>query len=233
MNFPKQTSNLEATCRFWKDEFYRNELRYPNEDVVRFLNRVSIQLKQNKRHLEGLDIGFGSGRHLKLLMDYEIQAHGVELFSDAVDRAFELYGDNPFLGKLKLGDYKHVNYSPSSFDVIIAWGSLVSHPPSQLVGELNAMQKVLRPGGRILINLRTKDNWFFGYGKKIENGYFLLDKRAGNYAESFYAFFDEATLKKHISDTSLCIKSFERIDQWRNELQEKNSWWIVDLEQPI
>lgn len=233
MNFPKQTSNLETTLRFSKDVFNRNELRYPNEDVVRFLNRVRVELKQNDRRLEGLDIGFGSGRHLKLLMDYEIRAHGVELFADAIDRVFELYGDNPFLGKLKLGDYKQVNYSPSSFDVIIAWGSLISYPPSQLVGELNAIQKVLRPGGRMLINLRTKDNWFFGYGNKIENDYFLLDKRAGNYAKSFYAFFDEMTIKKYISDTSLRIKSFERVDQWRNELQEKHSWWIVDLEQPI
>lgn len=232
MNIPKQNSNLETTCRFWRDEFYRNELRYPNEDVVRFLNRVRVQLKKNKRRLEGLDIGFGSGRHLNLLMDYEIRAHGVELFTDAIDRAFELYGDNPFLGKLKLGDYKQLN-SSSSFDVIIAWGSLVSLPPSQLVGELNAIQKVLRPGGRMLINLRTKDNWFFGCGNKIENDYFLLDKRAGNYAGSFYAFFDEVTIKNILLDTSLRIKSFERVDQWRNELQEKHSWWIVDLEQPI
>lgn len=232
MKNPQQTSNLETTSRFWKDEFYRNELRYPNEDVVRFLNRVNVQFKENKHRLEGLDIGFGSGRHLSLLMDYEIRAHGVELFADAIDRAFHLYGDNPFLGELKLGDYKQVNYAPSSFDVIIAWGSLVSHPPSQLVGELNAMQKILRPSGRILINLRTKDNWFFGYGNKIEDDYFLLDKRAGNYAKSIYAFFDEVTIKQYISDTSLRIKSFERVDHWRNQLQEKHSWWIVDLEQP-
>ena len=63
-----------------------NQLLYPSEEVVRFLSYCNENLLEN--HVkQALDIGFGSGRHLKLLMDYGYRTSGVELLKEAVESA--------------------------------------------------------------------------------------------------------------------------------------------------
>jgi hypothetical protein len=64
--------SVDATNReVWSRILDQAELLYPDEQVVRFLAR-----RGRVRDGAGLDVGFGSGRHLKVLMDHGYRASG-------------------------------------------------------------------------------------------------------------------------------------------------------------
>lgn len=228
MNTPD--TGLNATRSFWETEFHRHELLYPSEEVVRFLARSHAEDNQQRN---GLDIGFGGGRHLKAMMDRGIRAHGVELFQDAVDKAKAKFDGHPCLGDLRLGDFKTAMLPSGFFDDIICWGSIFLSPPSQMASNYLVLHDLLKPGGRFCLNIRTQDNWFAGLGKEVESGYYLLDERAGPYAGALYAFYDEQAVRQQIAGSPFEIEGFERLDQWRENLSKRHSWWIVTLRRPL
>jgi hypothetical protein len=89
----------------WTRILLANELAYPDEQVVRFLaaryGQTGVPAGAN-----GLDVGFGSGRHLKLLMDYGFKAHGLEVVPEALDVAGRRFGGEALLGELKVADMR-------------------------------------------------------------------------------------------------------------------------------
>ncbi|GAB1543059.1 hypothetical protein NUACC21_57330 [Scytonema sp. NUACC21] len=209
---------------FATKELKQHKLYYPNEYVVRFLS----SLKTDKTALkEGLDIGFGSGQHLNLLMDFGYRASGVELVPEAGDLVRELYGENPLLGDIIIDDFRNVNFCKNKFDVIICWGTLFLYPLEEISNILKLIFNTLRPNGRICVNFRTKDNWFYGLGNQLENEHFFLDERAGAYAGSHYTFLDEKNVRELIHEAGFQLENLERWDWCKNNMKEKHSWWIV------
>src|SRR5689334_8936461 len=94
-------NNLEAYAGHLK----RNVLLYPDERIVTFLaaNYPDSAANSGKK---ALDIGFGSGRHLGLLLNYGFQAYGIDYNSEAIDVAKSILGEQPLLKELKVADIK-------------------------------------------------------------------------------------------------------------------------------
>lgn len=211
----------------------QNQLTYPNEYVVRFLTSVSRQHPSNMiQPATGLDIGFGSGQHLRLLMEQGFRTSGIELVSEAIDRAKQLYGNHPLMGELLQGDFRSANFLDAPFDAIICWGVLFLRPLSEMQTDLQQMYHLLKSGGQLCFNLRTKDNWFYGLGERLATDHFLLDTRAGAYANAHYTFLDEITTRQLIEDAGFELSNLERWDWWKNNMQERHSWWIVWVKRP-
>ena len=62
-----------------------NQLLYSSEEVIRFVSYFNEKSLDNNVK-QALDIGFGSGRHLKLLMDYGYSTGGIRLLKEAVEK---------------------------------------------------------------------------------------------------------------------------------------------------
>ncbi|MGF1500151.1 MAG: class I SAM-dependent methyltransferase [Elainellaceae cyanobacterium] len=201
-----------------------HQLQYPSEYVVRFLSSLKTA---GDRPKSGLDIGFGSGQHLQLLMDYGYRASGIELVPEAGDRARSLFADHPLLGEIVIGDFRSTPFPPSSFDVIICWGVAFLRPLPEIARDLEQIRTLLKPDGHLCINFRTQDNWFYGLGDRLDEEHFLLDERAGAYAGSHYTFLAEATTRQVMQTAGFAITNFERWDWWKNNMKEHHSWWIV------
>jgi 2-polyprenyl-3-methyl-5-hydroxy-6-metoxy-1,4-benzoquinol methylase len=219
-----------VTREFASQEIRQHVLLYPSEDVVRFLAREKPHLPAQA---EGLDVGFGSGRHLQLLMDYGIRAHGVDLSADALDAFRTHFPASPVLGDLVVGDLSTLNFPRDYFQVAIMWGVLFLRPVAAMKSDLIKLAGLIRPGGALCINFRTKDNWFYGLGEEIGPGYFLLDQRAGAYANALYCFVDEAEAREITEAAGLRIENFERNDIWREPERRRHSWWIVWARKPL
>lgn len=202
----------------------KNQLLYPNEYVVRFLSHLG-QVEFPGR--EGLDIGFGSGQHLQLLMDYGYRASGIELVPEAGARAQSLFCNNPRFGNIFVGDFRTLNLPTQFYDVIICWGVAFLRPLPDVIEDLKYVRSLLKSTGYLCINFRTKDNWFYGLGEQLEHEHFLLDKRARSYAGAHYTFMDEPMVRQVLQDSNFIVKNFERWDWQKNNMKEQHSWWIA------
>ena len=208
-----------------------NTLSYPIEHVVRFLHSLKGS-SQSSRPQEGVDIGLGSGQHLKLLMEFGYRATGVELVADAVQRVQTMFADQPLLGDLVVSDFRSAPFSENFFDVLICWGVLFLRPWEEMQRDMQHLYRMTREGGHVCMNFRTKDNWFFGRGQRISHDHYLLDETAGPYEGSHYTFLEEAAARELVEQAGFKIVNFERADWCKNNMQEKHSWWIVWAQRP-
>lgn len=230
---PSLTTINAQTQDFSAKTLAQNKLSYPNEYVVRFLTNFSRkQTIDLTCPPEGLDIGFGSGQHLKLLMDFGFRASGVELVPEAGEWVQSQWKSSPLLGDIWIGDFRTAPLAPTQFDVIICWGVAFLRSLPDIQTDLNYIHSLLKPGGQLCVNFRTPENWFYGLGQPITDSYFCLDERAGAYAGAYYTFVDEPTTRCLIETSGLELINLERWDWCKNNLQEQHSWWIVWAKRP-
>jgi len=94
-----------------------------------------------------LDVGCGTGANLIMLSKYG-DAEGVDVSEDALAFCRERG-----LDKVKLGAGEELPYEDGTFDLVTAL-DVVEHMDDDLAG-LSEMQRVLRPGGRVLLFVPT------------------------------------------------------------------------------
>jgi SAM-dependent methyltransferase len=94
-----------------------------------------------------LDVGCGTGANLIMLSKYG-DAEGVDVSEDALAFCRERG-----LDKVRLGAAEELPYEDETFDLVTAL-DVVEHMDNDLAG-LSEMQRVLRPGGRVLLFVPT------------------------------------------------------------------------------
>ena len=73
----------------WNDSFKnkQNFLFYPNEEIIKFINKYHKKYdpfaKKSKLSPKALDFGFGSGRHIKYLVDNGFFGYGIDISNQA------------------------------------------------------------------------------------------------------------------------------------------------------
>src|ERR1043165_40042 len=94
---------------------------------------------------------------------------------------------------------------------------------------LAIIRGLLSDNGRLVINFRTHDNWFYGLGNEVEPNTYLLDARAGSYEGYVFTFLTLDQLKAIVAEAGLRILSIERLDLWRSNMTQQHSWFICEL----
>jgi len=206
-----------------------HQLLYPDERIVAFLARNYPDRYSNRRAC-ALDVGCGSGRHLRLLLDYGFQSYGIDYSEDAIDVARNVVGQHPLLMELKAVDLAASLYPDSFFEVMICWGAIFLRPLSDMLEDLQTIHRLLRAGGRSVINFRSKENWFYGKGTS-QNGHetFLLDGAAGVYNGMLYTFLDSDQAHSLLNDAGFEIENSERLDLWEQNCTKQHSWWVFSV----
>ena len=207
------------------------QMLYPDERLVALLSRKFKKMIPN-RDRNALDIGFGSGRHVKLLLDFGFNTYGIEYTAEAVEvtRNILTKDDYANLVDLSLQDYRTFQ-PPVKFDVIVGWGLLMHSHYDNIAADLDTIARMLSENGRLYVNFRTTSNWFFGLGEKVSNHTYVLDARAKEYEGYTYSFVrDRASIQEILSRTSLKMTSVEQMDLWKNDLTQQHSWIICELE---
>ena len=74
----------------------------------------------------------------------------------------------------------------------MAWGIMMYQGGFEKSKQfLEHLYAVTSKGGKVCLNFRTFDNWFYGKEEELEEGYYFLDERTGPYEGSSHAFFYE------------------------------------------
>ncbi|RJG24824.1 bifunctional 2-polyprenyl-6-hydroxyphenol methylase/3-demethylubiquinol 3-O-methyltransferase UbiG [Paenibacillus thiaminolyticus] len=205
------------------EEIKKNVMLYPSERVVSFLARNFGDLEKNKEK-NALDIGFGSGRHLKTMLEYGFCTYGIDYSKECFEIAKRNLADFPNLIKLTYSEW-----SESMFDVkmdaVVCFGVVFLKTKARMLEDLKQMYNIMNHNGKMLINFRNKENWFYGLGKEVEGDSFLLDERAGSYHNFLYTFLDLEDAQEMLKEAGFIVESIEREDYYKNNLKEKHSWW--------
>ena len=110
-----------------------------------FVEEICRQVTDRRPRI--LDVGCGTGANLIMLSKYG-DAEGVDVSEDALAFCRERG-----LDKVKLGAGEALPYEKGTFDLVTAF-DVVEHMDDDLAG-LSEMQRVLRPGGRVLLFVPT------------------------------------------------------------------------------
>lgn len=213
----------------WDPILRANTLLYPETNVLRWLAGAS---KRVPAGANALDVGFGSGHHLRLFIDHGFRAHGTEFLDYAIELGHGAMGESPLAGKLTKGALDHPDLQDSSFHLIIAWGVICLMPPSDIERALADMYRIAAPGAEICLNFRTPDNWFYGLGEELEPGFFKLDERAEEYRDCLYSFYTAEDCSSLCRDAGFEIVNVERAELWKNNMAKRHSWFVMWLRKP-
>lgn len=112
------------------------------------------QFFQDKSLVNVLDIGTGSGNFIQVLLNTiaDVQITGVDPNSDALNEAKEIYPEFAFLEM----SGESLQFDDNSFDA--ASISMALHHLPNVQQTLTEMQRVVKPGGWIIINELYSDN---------------------------------------------------------------------------
>lgn len=137
------------------DTFYsRGGWQYDADEELLFLVYRILQPLQVKPGVSILEIGCGMGLHSALLSECGMRVTGLDLSAVAISEARRRCTQPAFLQR-DAHDYLAA-CEPSCFDVVFASGmSWFHHSLEAIPKEMDAIFRVLRPGGYFVLRLRT------------------------------------------------------------------------------
>ena len=211
----------------WNNVHKNSVLRtkYPNESVVRFMNSDFPRSLSSRRKISILDIGCGSGRHVKLFAENRFQVFGIDFSKSAIFNTKNLLRKNKLRAELKCSDMHNLPFKDNYFDGVLSFGVFYYSDSKGMKKSIKEMYRVLKKGGTGFINIRSTNDYRYGKGKKIENNTYVLNIKDTNELDLKIHFLNRNQLRNY-------FKQFKKIEIEKNEFSYKNvrmlnSDWLV------
>jgi ubiquinone/menaquinone biosynthesis C-methylase UbiE len=160
----------------------RSVLVYPDENLVRMLMKFADS--KTAAGLSAVDLGCGTGRHIKMLSDVEVSnIFGTDNSINALKICRDLY-NFPFI----LCDNLNLPFNEYSFDIVVSWGSLHYCEKNFLQKQIDEIYRIMKKGGRLFGTLRSERDTYLKKGKQSGNDIWITDlKDIKNSTVSFYS----------------------------------------------
>ena len=138
----------------------KSKLNYPDEYLVRILSK-EIEGNRLLQSGKALDLGCGSGRHLKLLNDFNFNfVIGTDLSPHALK-----FCD----GMRMVCNNMSLPIKNESIDLVIAWGSLHYNDKSETPQMIAEIFRILKKSGIFLGTLRCSRDTYLKKGTNLGN----------------------------------------------------------------
>ncbi len=183
----------------WDEAYNRggNITFYPNEEVVRFINRF-VRKRRGISEFEdvidlgdrtwdsfrSLDLGCGIGRHTRIMEEFGLNPYGIDLSETAIaygKKWFNEIGMKSIPARLQVGSVAELPFKEGYFDICISESVLDSMPREIAKKGVGEVWRVLRSNGLFFLSLimddARKDEDVivdFGYEKDTIQSYFTL-----------------------------------------------------------
>ena len=211
----------------WDNNHKNPALRteYPNELVVSFMNSYFPRELSSRKKISILDIGCGSGRHVKLFAENRFRVFGIDFSKSAIFNTKNLLRKNKLRAELKCSDMHNLPFKDNYFDGVLSFGVFYYSDSKGMKKSIKEMYRVLKKGGTGFINIRSTNDYRYGKGKKIENNTYILNIKDTNELDLKIHFLNRNQLRNY-------FKQFKKIEIEKNEFSYKNvrmlnSDWLV------
>ena len=196
--------NREQWTKLHQNKRYRP--KYPSEIVVQFVFRNFDRNGETKI----LDLGCGAGRHVFFMGREGIVPDGID-YSEAgiqfTKESMNEYGMSNYAENMRVGSLTQLPYKDIFFEGVICYGVLYYLNTEEIHKAVDEMKRVLKPGGKILLVVRTTEDYRFDDRQLIDgesNTIIISEENANRCANSengmLMHFFEEEELRQLFSD---------------------------------
>ncbi len=211
------------------DELHKNPRfrpQYPNDHVVRFLLGCRAFLQKGGARF--LDIGVGAGRHCKLAADLGFEAYGVDTSFLGLQHARHRLCATHSRHHLVQASMLALPFADFSFKVVLSFGVLYYGTGDEMKQAIAEVHRVLAPGGKAFIVLRTLDDYRFGKGRELGHNTFQLDIADTNELGTVQHFLDAQDIPSYFAAFSQI--NFEKTETTSANCTRLDSDWLITVE---
>ncbi|MCS4438926.1 class I SAM-dependent methyltransferase [Clostridium botulinum] len=152
------------TKNSWAENIKKYDLFWPDENIIRFLNKSYN--KSNRDKIKVLDLGCGSGRNSIAIASEGFKTYSIDYNKECIDITKEKATNLDLNLELSQNEGNEIPFDDNSFDCVIAWGSLFYNDSNGRIELLNEINRVLKKEGTFLANWRTTEDYFIKRVKK-------------------------------------------------------------------
>lgn len=137
----------------------RHQPVYPAESVIRFVSGIR---KEDDDPTRILDAGCGAGRHVIMISNLGCIPYGVDYSQSGIEHTIKLLidsGYSQYSSNIKKASVDDIPFSNDYFDGLICYGVLVYLVPEQIKKSISEFFRVLKPGGSIMLQIRTIEDY--------------------------------------------------------------------------
>jgi ubiquinone/menaquinone biosynthesis C-methylase UbiE len=149
------------------NEYYdkkRAFLKFPDENLIRFINRELADVDATK--LKALDLGCGTGRNTRFLSDLGLQTFGVECSAFAIEIARSLSADCN-INYLQC-DFERLLFNDEYFDFVVDIQSLQHNSSDKINKILDEIWRTLKKNGKYFGMLVSVNDHSYIKGEVVE-----------------------------------------------------------------
>jgi ubiquinone/menaquinone biosynthesis C-methylase UbiE len=175
-----------------------------------------------------LDIGIGAGRHTKLAAELGFQAFGIDISLVGLQHARERLLSAKLQADLAQASMRALPYRDSRFAAALSYGVFYYGTADDMRHALAEVHRVLLPGGKAFVVLRTTDDYRFGKGERLGHNTFRLnigETNERNTTQHFLAAEDIAGYFAKFSQVG-----FEKTETTFANRGGVNSDWLITVE---
>lgn len=216
------------TAKLWDYIHNISDLQYPGESVVRFLFRNFPKDRDKRKNLKILDLGCGSGRHVKLFAEQGFDVSGVDISKDGLSQTSEMLRKLNLQADLKLADANDLPYPDGYFDGAVSYAVLYYNDREGMAIKIKELHRVLKKGGRAMFYIKTTDDYYFAKGQEVAKNTFIMDGTD----ESKKGMTLHFLTREDVYDVYSIFKnvSVEKEEFTSYNLQMLNSHWAITVE---
>lgn len=200
---------------------------YPNDNVIRFLiSRCNTLIA--RRNARFLDIGFGAGRHLKLAADLGCIPYGIDISQTGARHAKERLETAASPCNISVATMFNLPFPDSTFHIILSYGVFYYATAEGVKKSIDEMFRVLAPGGKAFVVLRTIRDRRYGQGLELEPNTFRLEIHDTNEFGTTQHFLFEDDVPIYFSQFAKL--EYERTETTSGERKNCDSDWLITVE---
>jgi ubiquinone/menaquinone biosynthesis C-methylase UbiE len=200
---------------------------YPSDHVVRFM-MASRALLKSTGSARFLDIGVGAGRHTQLAADLGFTPVGIDISLVGLHHARERLVQSCMQPSVAMASMLALPFPDTTFELVLSYGVFYYGTAEEMKEAIRETRRVLTPGGRGFIVLRTTSDCRFSQGEQIGHNTFRLTIRETNEAETVQHFLAADDIPNYFSDFAQV--SFEKSETTFANRRLLNSDWLITVE---
>lgn len=211
----------------WEHRYQRGEAlnRYPWDVVVHFVHRYRPDKPRHETTV--LEVGCGTGNNLWFAAREGFRVVGIDASPAAIAYARARFEEDGLDGKLVVGDFTRLPFEAESFDLVIDRAAVTHTGLSAATRAVGEIQRVLRPGGRFLLNPFSSRSESAASGRPGPDGLTLEIREGGLAGVQQVLLFDRETIHavlgggwdllslQHVLFTDECEPRFPVHAEWR------------------
>lgn len=143
--------------------------KYPWDIVVSFVYRNYPRNKQ-RNEVKIFEIGCGTGNNLWFAAREGFRVAGVDISPTAISYARNRFIQEGLEADLKVGRFSELQFDDNSFDIVLDRGAITCCSLVEATKAISEINRVLLPGGKLLLNPYSERHSSFMAGKIMEDG---------------------------------------------------------------